>query len=113
MCLLCLLEVRPSGLATPYAMQRADVLLASGGLSRAGQGIEDGVLRQLKSLVAEGCEMAEQMLTPQSRCHCMLPLVTMEHSAALPEQARLWRTILQVRPSSWCCMTTMHLHTLT
>ena len=67
-------------------------------MSQAGRGIEDGVMRQLKSLVAEGCEMAEQMLTPQSRCHCMLPLVTMEHSAALPEQARLWRTILQVRP---------------
>ena len=57
------------------------------------------MLRQLKSLVAEGCEMAEQMLTSQSRCHCMLPLVTMEHSAALPEQASLWRTIVEVRPT--------------
>ena len=58
-------------------------------------------MRQLKSLVAEGCEVAEQMLTPHSRCHCMLPLVTMEHSAALPEQARLWRAILQVRRYTW------------
>ena len=62
------------------------------------------MLRQLKSLVVEGCEMAEQMLTPQSRCHCMLPLVTMEHSAALPEQASLWRTILQVRPPTSALM---------
>ena len=88
-------------MVAPYALQSADVRLVSSGVSQAGQGLEDGVLRQLKSLVAEGCEMAEQMLTPQSHCHCMLPLVTMEHSAALPEQASLWRAILQVRPSTW------------
>ncbi len=53
-------------------------------------------MRQLKEFVRAGCQMAEEIFTPASACHHTLPLVIVEHSAMLPEQAALWRDIAQV-----------------
>lgn len=63
---------------------------------QAGEGLEEGVLKQLAGHVTAGCQIAEEMLTPPSACHHMLPLVVMEHSALLPEQAALWQSVIQV-----------------
>jgi len=46
--------------------------------------------------VRAGCQMAEEIFTPASACHHTLPLVIVEHSAMLPEQAALWREIAEV-----------------
>ncbi len=65
-------------------------------VSDAGHGLDEGVMRQLKEFVRAGCQMAEEIFTPASACHHTLPLVIVEHSAMLPEQAALWREIAEV-----------------
>ena len=52
---------------------------------------------QLKEHVKQGCQMAEEILTPGSVCHHALPLTIMEHSGSSPDQAALWLAIAQVR----------------
>ena len=54
-------------------------------------------MRQLKESVKQGCQMAEEILTPASACHHALPLIIMEHSTMLPDQAALWHAIVQVQ----------------
>ena len=56
-------------------------------------------MRQLREHVKQGCQMAEEVLTPASACHHALPLIIMEHSSVLPEQAAMWQAIAQVRCS--------------
>lgn len=51
---------------------------------------------QLKEHVKQGCQMAEEILTPGSACHHALPLTIMEHSSISPDQAALWQAITQV-----------------
>lgn len=60
-----------------------------------GKALEEGVMKQLRSLIREGCEVAAEMLTPPSGSHHMLPLTILEHSAALPDQAALWLSVSQ------------------
>lgn len=67
------------------------------GLCYAGRQLEEGVIKQLKEHVKQGCQMAEEILTPASACHHALPLIIMEHSTILPDQAALWQAIVQVQ----------------
>ena len=54
-------------------------------------------MRQLKEHVKQGCQIAEEVLTPASACNHALPLIIMEHSSMLPDQAAVWQAIVQVR----------------
>lgn len=76
------------------------LLAAQSCVAEAGSRVSEEVMRQLRALVREGCQVAECMLKPPSHCHHLLPLVVMEHSGALPEQAALWRNVCQVSTSS-------------
>ncbi|CAL5226792.1 g9653 [Coccomyxa viridis] len=60
-----------------------------------GRSVEEGVMWQLKEHVKQGCQMAEEILTPGSVCHHALPLTIMEHSGSSPDQAALWLAIAQ------------------
>ena len=52
---------------------------------------------QLKEHIKQGCQMAEEILTPGAACNHALPLIIMEHSSMAPDQAALWQSIAQVR----------------
>lgn len=62
----------------------------------AGAGLAADALEDIRGVVRHGCAVAEgAMLPPQSRL--VLPLIVLEHSAVLPDQAAAWEAALKVR----------------
>jgi len=69
-----------------------------GGEGVAGAGLAADALEDIRGVVRRGCAVAEAaMLPPQSRL--VLPLIVLEHSAVLPDQAAAWKAALKVRHS--------------